>query len=29
VIGLSVAGIPLAWIVVGGGFVVWRRRRAR
>jgi ABC-2 type transport system permease protein len=29
VIALSVAGIPAAWIVVGGGLVLWRRRRAR
>jgi LPXTG-motif cell wall-anchored protein len=29
VIALSVAGIPLAWILVGGSFVLWRRRRAR
>ncbi len=28
VIALSVAGIPLAWIVIGGGLVLWRRRRA-
>jgi hypothetical protein len=25
---LSVGGIPLAWLVVGGGLVWWRRRRA-
>jgi hypothetical protein len=24
---LSVAGIPLAWLVVGGALVLWRRRR--
>lgn len=29
VIALSVAGIPLAWLVVGGALVWWRRRRAR
>jgi hypothetical protein len=29
VIALSVAGIPLAWAVLGGGLVAWRRRRAR
>lgn len=29
VIALSVAGIPLAWLVVGGAIVWWRRRRAR
>ncbi len=28
VIALSVAAIPLAWIVIGGGLVLWRRRRA-
>lgn len=27
VIALSVAGIPLAWLVLGGALVVWRRRR--
>jgi ABC-2 type transport system permease protein len=29
VIALCTAGIPLLWIVVGGGLVLWRRRRAR
>jgi hypothetical protein len=29
VIALSVAGIPLAWLVVGGAIVWWRRRAAR
>ncbi|HEX4416354.1 MAG TPA: Gldg family protein [Kofleriaceae bacterium] len=29
VIALSVAGIPLAWILLGGAVVWWRRRRAR
>jgi ABC-2 type transport system permease protein len=29
VIALSVAGIPLAWAVMGGAVVWWRRRRAR
>jgi hypothetical protein len=28
VIALSVAGIPLAWLVVGGALVWWRRRRS-
>jgi ABC transporter family protein len=28
VIGLSVAGIPLVWLLVGGALVWWRRRRA-
>jgi len=28
VIALSVAGIPLAWLVLGGAVVAWRRRRA-
>jgi hypothetical protein len=28
-IGLSVAGIPLAWLVIGGAVVWWRRRAAR
>ncbi|MGE3765065.1 MAG: Gldg family protein [Kofleriaceae bacterium] len=28
VIALSVAGIPLAWILVGGAIVLWRRRRS-
>lgn len=27
VVALSVAGIPLAWLVVGGALVLWRRRR--
>jgi len=29
VIALSVAGIPLAWLVVGGAIVWWRRRATR
>jgi ABC-2 type transport system permease protein len=29
VIALSVAGLPLAWLVVGGAIVWWRRRAAR
>jgi ABC-2 type transport system permease protein len=29
VIALSVGGIPLAWALLGGGIVWWRRRRAR
>jgi ABC-2 type transport system permease protein len=29
VIALSVGGIPLAWAVMGGAVVWWRRRRAR
>jgi hypothetical protein len=29
VIALSVAGLPLAWALVGGAIVWWRRRRAR
>ena len=29
VIALSVAGIPLAWLVLGGALVWWRRRAAR
>lgn len=29
VIALSVAGIPLTWLVLGGAVVLWRRRRAR
>jgi ABC-2 type transport system permease protein len=29
VIVLSVAGLPLAWLVVGGAIVWWRRRAAR
>ena len=29
VIVLCTAGIPLAWIALGGAFVAWRRRRAR
>jgi ABC-2 type transport system permease protein len=29
VIALSVAGIPLAWAILGGAVVWWRRRRAR
>jgi hypothetical protein len=29
VIALSVAGIPLAWLVLGGAIVWWRRRAAR
>jgi hypothetical protein len=28
VIVLSVAGIPIAWILAGGVLVAWRRRRA-
>ena len=28
VIALSVAGIPLAWLVLGGALVWWRRRRS-
>ena len=27
VVALSVAGIPLAWLVIGGAVVLWRRRR--
>ena len=27
VVALSVAGIPLVWILVGGAIVLWRRRR--
>jgi ABC-2 type transport system permease protein len=29
IVTLSVAGIPLAWLVLGGGFVMWRHRRGR
>ena len=29
VIALSVGGIPLAWVLLGGGVVWWRRRRDR
>jgi hypothetical protein len=29
VIALSVAGIPLAWALLGGVIVWWRRRRTR
>jgi ABC-2 type transport system permease protein len=29
VIALSVAGIPLAWLVIGGALLWWRRRAAR
>jgi hypothetical protein len=29
VIALCTAGIPLAWLVLGGGVVLWRRRRAQ
>ena len=29
VIALSVAGLPLAWLVIGGAIVGWRRRAAR
>lgn len=28
VIALSVAGIPLAWLLLGGAIVLWRRRKA-
>jgi ABC-2 type transport system permease protein len=28
VMALSIAGIPLAWLVLGGGLVAWRRRRS-
>jgi hypothetical protein len=28
VVAVSVAGIPLVWAVLGGAFVMWRRRRA-
>ena len=27
VIALSTVGIPLAWIILGGAIVLWRRRR--
>jgi ABC-2 type transport system permease protein len=27
VIAMSVAGIPLAWVIAGGAIVLWRRRR--
>ena len=27
VIALSTAGIPLAWILIGGAILVWRRKR--
>jgi hypothetical protein len=27
VVALSVGGIPLVWLVAGGGLVAWRRRR--
>jgi ABC-2 type transport system permease protein len=29
VIALCTGGIPLAWVLVGGGLVMWRRRRTR
>jgi hypothetical protein len=29
VIALSVAGLPLAWVLIGGAIVWWRRRAAR
>jgi ABC-2 type transport system permease protein len=28
IVALSVGGIPLAWLILGGGLVWWRRRRA-
>jgi hypothetical protein len=29
IIALSVGGIPIAWALIGGVVVLWRRRRAR
>jgi hypothetical protein len=29
VVALCTAGIPLAWLVLGGAFVIWRRRKGR
>ncbi len=29
IVALSVVAIPLAWLLVGGALLVWRRRRAR
>jgi hypothetical protein len=29
IIVMCVVGIPLAWLLLGGGFVMWRLRRLR